>query len=200
MCRIKYSVIASLVTFLIGIALAGVSVWLCEPVMQPPLCTFDPVELRKQMTSWQVLLSFEKRDLNKLDGESKRVLRTTIESVTGKVDDPEIFHPRMFRLLLNTAGEPRYILLEDYSSLMNPGNSEIRLHVFDTEGRILNTQEFSLWRTPLITGVRVSKVHGYRDEVLVIETISDLRGHTDREFYTLVGNEMRLNNVDKGDH
>ena len=43
----------------------------------------------------------------------------------------------------NNEGEKRYVLVELAPMAIIPGNSSLRVHVFDTAGLLLNVQEFN---------------------------------------------------------
>lgn len=150
------------------------------------------IVLRVDLTAWQVLLSFQNRDLRRLDGASERVLSQAIEVTTGKAS-PEnsapYFFPRLFQRLANAQGEPRYLLVEENPLRIIPGSSYLRINVFDDSGRLLNTEEFSAYRT-VFTNIQIRKVPALRHEVLVVDTDYCLGGHKTREFYALVGTRI----------
>ena len=187
--RLAIFVLTALTTFTIGVFIAPLG---RKQVGQP--C--KPIRWRasqlRELNAWQVLLSFQNRDLKRLDEESERTLRQAIDTVRGKPDSDNVypaFMPRLFQLVSNTQGEPRYVLVEEAPLVIIPGSSELRIHVFDVAGRLLNAEEFSAYRT-IFTSIRIRKVVALLHEVLIVDTDYCLGGHKTREFYGLVGNRI----------
>lgn len=168
--RLPIFVSAGLLTFALG-------VWM-TPVEQQSLLVLrqDP---------WQMLLTFENQDLQALDEQSLRKVKAAVEAITGKRDDNFLgqFQPALFRLLSNTKGEKRYVLVEEAPLVLIPGNATLRVHVFDTTGRLRNAQEFSAGHRMSITSMRIREVPVVEHQLLIVDTEYCLGGHPSSQYY-----------------
>ena len=196
MCKMKYQMIAHLVFVLAGLMTFALGVFVAS--QRGPQSGCDrPVLV--EPSQWQVLLSFQNRDLSKLDTQSQARLRIAIESVTGVIDaevSPWGFYPGLFQAVSNTAGQQRYLLVEESNSMSVPGTSYLRLRWFDLDGKVLNARTASVYRE-LFTGVHVRKVDAVPGDVLVVESMyMPFGGYKTRQFYALVENEIRLVYID----
>ena len=146
-----------------------------------------------ESSPWLILLSFEKRDLNRLDRASEVTLRSAIDKLRGKTDSDgsPLFVPTLFQLTSNTAGQPRYILVERANLQIIPGYSNLRIHVFAKDGKILNVQEFAVNRS-IFWEIVLRKSEPMKYEVLMINTVTVLGGARTRQFFTLVDDRIRL--------
>lgn len=150
--------------------------------------------VQREQCQWEVLLSFLNRDLSKLDQQSNAAFRHAVDSVTAGIDREltPLLTPRVFRLVSNTTGQQRYLLVEEANSMVVPGTSFLRLLVFDLDGRILNAKTGSAYRE-LFTGVHVGRASHVPGDVVIVETVyvPFAAGRT-RQFYALVENGIRL--------
>lgn len=186
-----FFVLTGLITFVIGVSVArfGRDLFTVRNECTPGVLTL------RMPSAWLVLLSFENRDLEHLNEQSALTLRNAIDNLRGKVE-PEIpFKPRRFKLISNAAGEKRYVLVECFQLVMVPGSSHLRFHVFDTAGKLLNSQERSMYRT-IVKSVHFRKVATTKQDVLMVNTMYWLGGGDETDSYTLVGNELRLDQSD----
>ncbi|HXQ70752.1 MAG TPA: hypothetical protein VN844_09705 [Pyrinomonadaceae bacterium] len=148
----------------------------------------------RQLTPWEVLLSFENQDLEGLSKESRAKVTVAANAVTGQqeVADSHFFIPALFRTISNTAGEKQYILVEDGALTNIPDQSRMRVHLFDANGRILSSDNFGAgWRT-VLTGFRVRKVSVLNSEALVVDTDYCFGGSPGQQYYAVVGNRLML--------
>jgi hypothetical protein len=194
MCKMKYQMIAHLVFVLAGLMTFALGVFVAS--QRGPQSGCDrPVLVGPESPQWQVLLSFQNRDLKKLDKQSEARLRIAIDSVGGGIEAEEApwgFQPILFQALLNTAGQQRYLLVEEANTRFVPGTSYLRLRWFDLDGKVLNARTASVYRE-LFTGVHVRKVDAVRGDMLVVESMYMPFGrYQPRQFYALVENEIRL--------
>ena len=127
------------------------------------------LKYRQQTSPWQVLLRFENQDLAGLDEQSSRVVGTAIQHLTGKVDENEwfSFEPSIFRTITNTSGEKRYILVEEQPMRIIPGETRLRVHIFDTAGHLLDAEEFSAGYRISLSSLYVRHVYMLDGEALV---------------------------------
>jgi len=140
---------------------------------------------------WQVLLSFQNQDLNKLPDEQKHALQTAIDRIIGPPNPNEFpFSPRLFQVITNTTGQTRYVLVREQPLLSIPGDPRVRIHVFDNFGRLLTGDEFSGgWRT-FVTAVSVAKNDLLRQDALIVDGRYWTGKHTSRQYYVLVNDRM----------
>src|SRR6266550_4703569 len=90
------------------------------------------VRNQPRQTRWQVLLSFQNQDLYSLSDEQKRTLQAAIDSVVGAQNPNERpFFPRIFRTMVDTNGQTRYVLVREQPLMEIPGEPRIRTHIFD---------------------------------------------------------------------
>ena len=151
-------------------------------------------EQQRQPSPWEVLLAFENQDLEGLPEESRRVLSQAIESATGQPasDEHRLFEPAFFRKISNTSGEQRYLLVENAYPVIIPGESRMRVHVFDTYGRVLSVNDFAAgWRT-VLTGFKVRTWFLENKDVLIVDGENVFGGHASRQYYAIIGNDIRL--------
>ena len=183
--RLTIFVLTGLMTFLIGMFVAKF----------PRGNTNCPIQVWPTIESspWLILLSFENRDLNRLDRQSEITLRYAIDKLRGKADSDgsPFFVPTLFQLISNTAGQPRYILVEQANLQIIPGHSNLRIHVFAADGKVLNVEEFALNRT-VFGDIRIRKFEPMKHEVLMINTVKVIGGFGTRQFFTLVDDRIRL--------
>ena len=170
--------LASLITFGLGVTVnrlgSAVTRYFSEP------------------SAWQVLLSFENQDLAGLDEQSVRVVQRAIDAATATVDTNLPFLPRIFRKIANTKGESRYILVEESPLRIIPGSATIRVHIFDTAGRVLSKAEFKTGNRRAVLGIKIRKNEVLGAEALILDLGSWLAGHPFHQYYMVVGNELRL--------
>lgn len=147
--------------------------------------------LHREPSAWQVLLSFENQDLEKLDGKSSEVLQKAVTAVTDQPSKTD-FLPRLFRTITNTVGENRYILIEEAPLIMIPGNTRLRVHVFDSAGRILNEEEFNAGYRVSLKSIQVRRMEAISSEALVVQGGNVFGGHSLLQYYVLLGNRISL--------
>jgi len=175
---------------LAGFALAGLATFFVGVFLTRAL-----VQRHREPSAWQVLLSFENQDLEGLDAKSSEVLQKAVTAVTGhasKNQHHNNFLPRIFRTISNTSGEKRYILVEEAPLMMIPGNSWLRVHVFDTAGRLLNEQEFNAGYRISLSSIQIRRIEAINSEGLIAQGLSVFGGHFLSQYYVLSGNQIAL--------
>lgn len=166
----------------------GVSITTLRPKFRPTGRATSP---------WQSILSFENKDLSKLDGDSSRVLRQAIDGLTGKPNSSVI--PRLFRRIPNSKGETRYILVEEAPLVMIPGKPRLRVHIFDLDGKLLSGADFAAgWRT-ILTDMQVMTVAEIGRAALVVSGQYCFGGHPSHQYYALVGERLVLFHLERDD-
>jgi hypothetical protein len=144
-------------------------------------------------TPWQVLLSFQNQDLYNLSDDRKRALQAAIDSIVGAQNSNERpFFPRMFLTMVNTNGQTRYVLVREQPLMEVPGEPRVRAHVFDSDGKLLTSDEFSGgWRTS-VTDVHVARNSLLRQDALVLDGEYHYGPHPSHRYYVLVGDRVVL--------
>lgn len=180
--RVAVFSLASLFTFALGVSAARVGSAFLRHQREP--------------SPWQVLLSFENQHLESLSEQNDRAVRGAIEALTGRSNQNvyPIFVPRLFRTISNTKGETRYVLVEEAPLVEIPGESRLRVHIFDTTGYLLSGEEFSAgWRLAL-TDVNIDKIYitGVKQDALVADGEGCFGGHPSHQYYVVVGNRITL--------
>jgi hypothetical protein len=145
-------------------------------------------------SAWQILLTFENQDLQALDEHSKRAVKLAIQAHLGKpYEDIAVgFQPALFRSMLNTKGEKRYVFVEEAPMVIVPGNTTLRVHVFDLTGRLLNAQEFNAGYRQLVKSMQVRENVFLETHGLVVNTGYVFTQHESHSFYVLIDNELTL--------
>ena len=177
------------ITRLAGFALAGLVTFFVGVFLTRAL-----VALHREPSAWQVLLSFENQDLGGLDGKSSQVLQNAVNAVTGHASESvsPTFAPRVFRTISNTSGEKRYILVEEAPLVIIPDNSWLRVHVFDTAGRVLNEQEFNAGYRVSLNSIQVRRIEAITSDGLIARGQFVFGGQSVSQYYVLWGNQIAL--------
>ena len=171
--------IASLITFGLGVTLQR--------------CVSTATRYFSEPSAWQVLLSFENQDLAGLDEQSMRVVKRAIDTATAPVAPTSVyFLPRLFRKISNSNDERRYILVEENPLQTFPGKATVRVHIFDTAGRVLSSTQFHTGNRMEIIAMRIGSDYEMNKDALIIDTEFWTREHSSHQVYTVVDNELRL--------
>jgi hypothetical protein len=149
------------------------------------------VRHQPQPTPWQVLLSFQNQDLYNLSDQRKRTLQAAIDSVVGAQNpDERPFFPRMFRTMVNTNGQMRYVLVREQPLMEVPGEPRVRTHVFDSDGKLLAGDEFSGGYRTSVTDVHIARNALLRQDALVLDGEYHYGPHPSHRYYVLVGDRI----------
>jgi hypothetical protein len=148
---------------------------------------------RNHPTPWETLLSFENQDLGNLRPDAARRLQNAIDTMTGPVPPNSWpYEPRLFRTIGTTKNETRYILVEEQPLISIPGESRLRVHVFDTYGQLLSGAEFSAGYRTILTGMSIRKISTFEHDALIVHGEYCLGGHPSHQYYVLVGTQLIL--------
>jgi hypothetical protein len=148
---------------------------------------------RNRPTAWQTLLSFENQDLRNLKPDAARTIQNAIDTLTGLSDSKAIpYEPRLLRTMSNASGETLYILVEERPLVLIPSESRIRVHLFDTAGRLLSRTDFSAgWRT-ILTTMSIQRNYFFKRDTLVVYGEYIFGGSPSQQHYVLVGSSLIL--------
>ena len=178
--RVAIFLLISSVTFLAGVAVTRLASRLLAEQHQP--------------SPWQVLLSFENQDLQGLNDVSRSKVRDAVMAVTNQQDSDFIdpFRPALFRSISNTNGEKRYLLVEEAPLMDIPGESRLRVHIFNTCGRLLSKDEFGAgWRTSL-RGFLVRQLESLDHDTFIVDGEYVFGGHPSHQFYQVIDDRLTL--------
>lgn len=145
------------------------------------------------ISAWQLLLTFENQQLGELDQKSSIKLRTAIDTLVGKRENELFLKPRLFSKISNAVGQISYALIEESPLLMIPGESGIRIHLFNPEGKLRFSSAFSSgWRIAL-TEMRVRYRPEIGREVLEVGSHPFINGRdVVKQYYALIGEKVLL--------
>ena len=177
----------AILTFIVGWSVAPVVVERAtESIVLPSVETPAAVP-----PVWSVLLANENRDLTQIDGPEKTQLLMAIGTLRGESEN-QFLRPRLFSRISTSMSEERYVLVEESPLVMIPGDSRLRISVFDLDGKLLDSSEFGAgWRIMLF-GIRFIYVKEAGD-VLEVESSPNFNGaDVGRQYYALVRDKMRL--------
>lgn len=148
---------------------------------------------RPQPTAWQTLLSFENQDLGNLKPDEARILQNAIDVITvPKESHAWPYEPRLFRTISNANGETRFMLVEEQPLIEIPGESRLRVHIFDMSGHLLSHADFSAgWRT-VLTAMNIQKNYFFNHDTLAVYGEYCFGGSPSIQRYVLVGNSIIL--------
>lgn len=170
---------------LVGLLTFGLGLWLA-PVKNPWVLVF-------QQSPWKVLLAFENQDLQKLDLPSTRMVEGAVKAITERDENTvSRLKPALFQSMPNTAGEKRYLLVEIAPMVIIPGNTSLRVHVFDTTGRVLNVQKFNAGYRSTVTGIHIRDNAILQRPLLVVDVEYVFGGNPSTQYYALVGDDLSL--------
>jgi hypothetical protein len=175
-----------ILTFIIGWSIPSV-------ILKRTGETVAPAGTLTQVSSaWTILLSFQGRDLTEIYGQQKAQLDTAIESLRTRKEN-EFLVPRLFSKVSTSKGEQRYVLIEESPLRMIPGDSRLRISLFNATGQLLSSSEFAAgWRIHL-TEIRFVQVKDISGDILEVESYQSIGGaDVAWQYYALVGDEMRL--------
>jgi hypothetical protein len=151
------------------------------------------VSIRHQAprTPWEVLLKFQNQELKILPDDSRHILQKAIDATIGPPNSNEFpFSPRMFRTMWNITGQRRYVLVEERPLMTIPGESRLRMYVFDAIGRLLTAEEFSGgWRTH-VAGMNVERNPLLQQDALVVKGQFWVGDHRSYQYYVIVGDRI----------
>lgn len=180
-----------------GISLNRYSVTRCPlEDMQRPDVSPEKISLpNAKLSPWQLLLSLDGQDITKFDEKSQVKIKKAINSLVRKQSYWEYnwAKPRLFSKMSDEHGQSRYVLIVEWPLSTIPGEATIYAHIFDIEGKLLGTSEFTTGnrKVPVETGVKYMQEIGR--EILVISMVSVWGGGDDgKQYYALVGGKILL--------
>jgi hypothetical protein len=145
------------------------------------------------ISAWQLLLTFENQQLGELAQKSSIKLQQAIDTLLGKRENELFLKPQLFFKISNADGQLRYALIEESPLSVIPGESGIRIHLFNLEGKLLSSSAFSSgWRIAL-TGMRVRHYPEIGREVLEVGSYPSINGRdVVKQYYALIGEQVLL--------
>lgn len=199
MCGLTTRMLPAVLTFFVGVTLTPTAARPASgrapdavPVKAEGVSDVGRAMQCAEPSAWCVIISFEGQDLGRLDRQSSAELQRAIDSLGGGGDSFGFrLIPRLISQLSNARGEWRYVLVEESPLLSVPGESRLRIHVFDAQGRTLGASDFAAgWRIHL-TGVKRTHVPELDRDILEVGSQASINGRdVARQFYALVGEEV----------
>lgn len=193
MKKINLKILVGIITFIIGISVA--SFWYLNLNNQQVQSNsiFTKVDDRSSVnnSAWQTFISFENQDLKKLDWKQKDELQKAIDALVGNSTDTGDLI--LISKISNEKGELNYMLLGEKPLLIIPGDSGLRIQLFNLEGTLINSLSFaSGWRIGL-KDIKVNYSNKIKREVIEVSSEPVINGRdVAKQFYALVGKEILL--------
>lgn len=182
----------ALVTFIIGISV--VAFWFfrtnSEQITNAVIAQSKD-EPATNKSAWKTFLSFSNQDLRKLDRQQKDKLHETVDALVGKTTDTGDL--RLISKISNERGQFNYILIGESPLLTIPGNSGLRIQLFNPEGKRLNSISFdSGWRIDL-TDIEIKYSPEIEREIIVVGSEPVINGRdVAKQYYALIDEEILL--------
>ena len=175
----------AILTFIVGWSIPTAMVKFVDEGVIAPVDT-------TRSESWAMLLSWQDRDLTKIEGQAYTQLETAIESLRDKRENEFLF-ARLFSRVSTHNGEQRYVLVEESPLMVIPGDSRLRISLFNPNGELIDSSDFGAgWRIAL-ANVRLIQVKDIRGKILEVESYPMINGaDVVRQYYALVEDRMRL--------
>ncbi|MCA1623081.1 MAG: hypothetical protein LC768_16010 [Acidobacteria bacterium] len=189
MQQFSLRIFIGILTFFFGVSI--VMFWYFRPNLHTstdkPILPQSQAISDESKSAWQTLLSFENQDLRKLDKESKARLKKASDVLIGKSFDDF----RLISKISNSQGEIRYILIEESPLIAIPGDSRLRIYLFNPQGKLFDSLSFpSGWRIGL-KGIRVIYKSEIGREVIEVESEPVINGRDIVEqYYALIGEKV----------
>jgi hypothetical protein len=151
-------------------------------------------------SAWQVLLSYEGKDLSKLDKKSQTELQKSTDILLGqqKIKGYWGNEPRylFFSKISNAQGQVNYILFDNEGIMYIPSHYMVHIHIFNRDGKFLDTSSFSCgWRVTKIETQITKMTEIGRDILLISGDWMDgifPNGPRYKEYYALVDKKIML--------
>jgi len=134
---------------------------------------------------WQVLLSFQNRDLQNVRGESARTLRQTTDAIVGDQKPQGPFFPRIFQTITNANSQTRYVLVLERPPMSVPDEPLLRMYVFDNSGRLLTNDEYSGGWRAYVTAISVSRNDLLNQDALVVDSQYERDGPMSHNYFVV---------------
>lgn len=146
---------------------------------------------RASLPPWAVLLSYQDRDLTKIES-AEHQLRTAIDALRGRIENERLY-ARRFSRISTSEGKSRYVLVEESPLVSIPGDSRLRISLFDLDGRLIDSAEFGAgWRIS-VSEIRFIKAKDIEGEVLEVRSYRHINGaDVVKQYYALLEDTMTL--------
>jgi hypothetical protein len=189
----SWRIAVAFLTFITGISV--VVFWYFRP-----LSVVEPGEIRSNQSLpisaddeyWQTLISVENQNLSNLDENSTEKVRRAIMKLTTSTVE-HCYVPRLFTKISNYERQQYYILIEESPLVTIPGGSQLCVHLFSLDGKLLNMQAFEAgWRIGL-EEVMMANLLEIDRPVLQVNCKPYINGaNVAKQYYALIGKKLRL--------
>ena len=139
---------------------------------------------------WREFISFEGQDLNTLERMNRTRFVQLLKAILPAEGDLR-YGPYCLGRFDSPGDSSRFVLVMGQPLFIVPGESRVRIHIFDMKGRHLSSTAFSTgWRINL-KGARIIANAGSGSSQIEISTQLVIGGKDiSRQVYGLVGNEV----------
>ena len=141
--------------------------------------------------NWGLLLSFENKDLTKIDKEDEKKLRVALNQIGAEINNSTKLGT--FSKISNAQGNYYYALLSMISSLGFPGNCKLQIQLFNIQGQPLKLISFNNgWRL-FLDNVKVEIIPDIGREIIVVQSQRGENGRDiAKQYYGLVNEDILL--------
>ena len=141
---------------------------------------------------WREFITHEGQDLHALDGMNRQRFGHLLETLL-PAEDGLRYGPYCLGRFDRPGDSSRFVLVMGQPLFIIPGESRVRIHIFDMKGRHLSSTAFSTgWRINL-KGARIIANAGSGSSQIEISTQLVIGGRDiSRQVYGLIGNEVVL--------
>jgi hypothetical protein len=188
----SFRIFIGMLTFFLGISF--VMFRYVRPASQPSTdeknVTQAEVMSDEDKAAWQTLLSFENKDLRRLNQENweqEVKLNKAIDVLIGR----QIEEPRLISKISNSQGQINYVFILELPMLVIPGNSSLRVFVFNIDGKLLNNLAFPAGYRIELKDIRVIFNPEIGREIIEVESEPVINGRNiAKQYYALVGENV----------
>lgn len=177
-----------ILTFFVGVSM--VMLWYVRPASKPSTdernVTQTEIMSDESKAAWQTLLSFENKDLRRLNQENweqEVKLNKALDVLIGR----QIEQPRIISKISNSKREINYVYILELPMVVIPGNSSLRVFVFNTDGKLLNNLAFPAGYRIELKDIKVVFKLEIGREVIEVESEPVINGrNVAKQYYALI--------------
>ena len=184
----------SIITFSLGICFAYINYFRANEQKLNSIAFTQ----KSSNPSWELLLSFENKDLTKIDKEDEKKLRVALNQIGAEISNRTQLGT--FSKISNAQGNSFYALIGMIHLLSVPGSCSLQIQLFDLQGKFIKSISFqSCYRMDLIS-VKVEFIPELDRNVIVAESYRFENGiDAAKQFYGIVNDEFLLIRLENHD-
>ena len=155
-------------------------------------CTPQATDSKTVRTYLEALKGYLGKDLSKLDATATEQLLVTITKLLPNRTYREYFDFRPWHVWeFPNGGQPLVVLFEVDNTRPHPGQTGIRITVFDASGNIQSETAFGTGHRSYMSGVTLQNLIKGEDPIIVLET-GGLGGPDSKQYYARIGGRFDL--------